>query len=146
MAYGLGATIALPAPAPLARVPVVRGVSLSTPNATPWGTLKPSINVARPISFPVLKMPVLIAPKAPAPTTVAAPVATKPSVSILSAPSPQTPSVTVPSGAATGTSLVPSSSAASPDVEVGTIDKPQLSVGLIGLGLLALFLLTKDRR
>jgi hypothetical protein len=107
------------------------------PIVTAPRTVKPSIFVA-----PLKMMPVLLAPKIPvAPTTTVL----KPSVLTAPAMSPTTPSVSIPSGATTGTSLVPSMSSGAP-VEVGTIDKPKLSVGLIGLGLLALFLLSQDRR
>lgn len=82
---GLAGTIAAPAPAPM------RSISLSTPGATPWGTvaatwgttvkpvIKPTITV-KPISIP---MPVL---KVPVPTPTPAPV-TPP---VLKAPTPTT--------------------------------------------------------
>ncbi len=152
MSYGLGASIALaPAPA-MPRIPMAtKGISLSTPNATPWGTLKPSINVSRPIAkLPLIlpKFPVLLAPKSP---VTSKPVATtlpvlKPSVSTVSAPSPQT-SLMVPSGASTGTSLVPVSSGdETATVEVNTFNAVKSPVVLVGLGLLALFLLNDSKK
>lgn len=125
MSYGLGASISLAPAASMPRVPM----TVSTT------TVKPSLFPTRILTM----MPVLKTPVAPTTTTL------KPSVLTAPAMSPTKPTVTIPSGGSTGTSLVPSMSNGTP-VEVGTIDKPEISVTVIGLGLLALFLLVKDRR